>query len=42
MEGNDLRSAQDQGFLISAVAGRSRFATDVRSLAEALALGDRR
>jgi pilus assembly protein CpaE len=42
MEGNDLRSAQDQGLLISAVAGRSRFANDVRSLAEALALGGRR
>jgi pilus assembly protein CpaE len=36
MEGATLRSAQDQGLLISSVVNKSKFASDIRSLADAL------
>ena len=35
-EGPTLRSAQDQGVLISGVASKSKFAGDIRSLAQLL------
>jgi hypothetical protein len=36
MEGATLRLAQDQGLLISGVANKSKFASDIRSLAGTL------
>lgn len=36
MEGATLRSAQDQGLLISGVVNKSKFASDIRSLADVL------
>jgi pilus assembly protein CpaE len=35
-EGATLRSAQDQGLLISSVASKSKFASDIRSRADVL------